>query len=167
MAEQMVQIRSVKNYFNEFIVKGLEGKTKVQEVDLIDIKAKILKAFQQELYGQIIFKLGPEAAEMKPDDLADLEGVQNILQQTFRKWRRLCILCSEHGLGSFFQLEDLQDAIKDGPTAVPDIEEEDVTDKLDEILPPGEEPVYLNGGVKIEEEPSENVDEDIGQETSV
>lgn len=142
---EMVQIRSVKQYFNEFIVTGLKGKTKVQEVDLIDIKAKILKAFQQELFGQIVFKLGPEAAEMKPDDLADMDGVQNILQQTFRKWRRLCILCSEHGLGSFFRLEDLQDALKDGPgstVTVPDLEE-DVTDKLDEVLPPGEEPVYL------------------------
>ena len=145
MSSEMVQIRSVKHYFNEFIVKGLKGKTNIQEVDLIDIKAKILHAFQQELYGQIIFKLGPEAAEMKPDDLAEMDGIQNILQQTFRKWRRLCILCSEHGLGNFFRLEDLQDALKDGPgssVTVPDLEE-DVTEKLDEILPPGEEPVYL------------------------
>ena len=34
----MVQIRSVKQYFNEFIVNGLKGKEKVQEIDLIDIK---------------------------------------------------------------------------------------------------------------------------------
>lgn len=146
MSEEMLPIRSVKHYFNEFVVESLKNKTNIQEVDLIEIKAKVLKAFQQELYGQIIFKFGPEAAEMSPDDLADMEGIQNILQQTFRKWRRLCILCSEHGLGSFFQLHDLQDVLKDGPKAdvtVPD-SEEDVTDKLNDILPEGEEPVYLN-----------------------
>ena len=157
MSAEMVTIRSVKNYFNEFIVDGLKGKTKVQEVDLIDIKAKILQAFQQELYGQIVFKLGPEAAEMKPDDLADMDGIQNILQQTFRKWRRLCILCSEHGLGNFFRLEDLQDVLKDGPNTVkvPDLEE-DVTDKLDEILPPGEEPVYLEKEEPANDQPDSN-----------
>ena len=133
MSQEMLPIRSVKHYFNEFIVEGLKDKKSIQEIDLIDVKAKILKAFQQELYGQIIFKLGPAAADMKPDDLANLDGIQNILQQTFRKWRRLCILCSEKGLDNFFQLEDLQEALKDGPNTtvtVPDLEE-DVTDKLD------------------------------------
>lgn len=168
MSQEMLPIRSVKHYFNEFIVKGLKGKTKVQEVDMIDIKAKILKAFQQELYGQLIFKLGPEAAEMKPDDLADMEGVQNILQQTFRKWRRLCILCSEHGLGSFFQLEDLQDALRDGPNTnvtVPDLEE-DVTDKLDEILPEGEKPVYLNEQVETANEIPNTADNEVENGTT-
>lgn len=163
---EMVQIRSVKNYFNEFIVNGLKGKTSVQEVDLIDIKAKLLKAFQQELYGQIVFKLGPEAADMKPDDLADMEGIQNILQQTFRKWRRLCILCSEHGLGNFFHLEDLQDALKDGPgsaVVVPGLEE-DVTDKLEEILPPDEKPVYLEKEVANEGEGMDQPNDDAASE---
>ena len=161
MAEQMVTVRSVKQYFNEFIAKPFDGK-QLKDADIIDAKAKILKAFQQELYGQIVFKLGPEAAEMKPDDLADLSGVQGILQQTFRKWRRLCILCSEQGFGNYFQLEDLQDALKDGPTTVvtPDLEE-DVTDKLDEILPPGEKPVILNGGVKIVDKIPDETDNEV------
>ena len=161
MSQEMLTIRSVKQYFNEFIVGGLKDKTNIQEIDLINIKAQVLKAFQQELFGQIVFKYGPEAAEMSPDELSDMQGIQNILQQTFRKWRRFCILCSEKGLGNFFQLEDLQDALKDGPNTnvnVPDLEE-DVTDKLDEILPEGEKPVYLNGGVKIADEvPSEMAD---------
>ena len=156
----MVVIHSVKEYFN-MIAKELNALPKIQEVDLINIKAKIIRLFQQELYGQIIFKFGPEAAEMKPDDLADLEGIQNILQQTFRKWRRLCILLSEHGLGNFFRLDDLKEALKDGPNAdvnVPDLEE-DVTDKLDEILPPGEKPVIMkeneDGSIEPVEESSD------------
>ena len=152
---EMVQIRSDKQYFNEFIVKPLQerGSDKLTEVDLIPIKNNLLRAFQQELYGQIVFKLGPEAAEMKPDDLADLDGIHNILQQTVRKWRRLCILCGETGLGNWLQLTDLKDAIKDGPSEVhlPN-PEEDVTDKLDEILPPGEEPVYLEKEVQNDSE---------------
>lgn len=163
MAEQMVQIRSVKQYFNDFIAGPINRNELNSESGLIDVKAKLLKAFQQELYGQIVFKLGPEAAEMKPDDLADLSGIQNILQQTFRKWRRLCILCSENGLGNYFQLEDLQDALKDGPNAnvtVPDLEE-DVTDKLDEILPPGEKPVYLE---QNEAKDNENPKTDLGED---
>jgi len=166
---EMLPIRSVKHYYNEFIVEELKDVSKVEEIDLIRIKTKLLKAFQQELYGQIVFKLGEKAADMAPDELASLDGIQNILQQTFRKWRRLCILCSEKGLGNYFRLEDLQDALKDGPNTnitVPD-PEEDVTDKLDEILPPGEDPVYLNEEAAIEEpanETAEQAEEDISDE---
>ena len=149
---EMVQIRNVKQYFNDFVVKGLEGKEKVNQVDLIPIKNAILDAFRKEIFGQIIFKLGPEAATMSKDEMANIDFVNNILVQTFRKWRRLCILCSEYGLGGFFQLEDLQHALDDESeieedpeevVEIPDIEE-DVTDQLEE------EPVYLNGGVTVE-----------------
>lgn len=132
MSSEMVPIRSVKQYFNEFIVKGLEGKTKVQEIDMIDIRAKILDSFRREVFGQIIFKIGPEAAEMTTDDLADLEPVHNILVQAFRKWRRFCILCSEHGLGSFFRLDDLKNILEDQSSVmVPDMEV-DVTGEVPE-----------------------------------
>ena len=167
MAEQRVAIRSVKQYFNEFISQPFNGQ-KLRDADIIDAKAKILKAFQQELYGRIILKLGPEAAEMKPDDLADIDSVKTILQDVFRRWRRLCILCSEQGFGNYFHLEDLKEALKDGPTTVstPDVEE-DVTDKLDDILPPGEKPVILNGGVQIVDKiPSETDNEVENGETA-
>ena len=142
---EMVQIRSVKQYFNDYVVKGLEGKEKVNQVDLIPIKNAILDAFRKEIFGQIVFKLGDEAKTMTKDDLAKLDYVSNILTQSFRKWRRLCILCSEYGLGSFFQLEDLQRALDDESSVEEDPEEvvtlpdseEDVTDQLEE------EPVYL------------------------
>ena len=149
---QMVQIRSVKQYFNEFIVEGLKDKTKVQEVDMITIKQQILDNFRKEVFGQIIFKLGPEAAEMTTNDLADLEPVKNILTQTFRKWRRFCILCTEHGLGQFFQLEDLKNILEDQNTVtVPDMEV-DVTGEVpegtvimdEETMQPVEKPVEEN-----------------------
>lgn len=158
---EMLPIRSVKHYFNEFLVEGLKGKTSVQEIDILSIKGKILDAFRKEIFGQIVFKLGPETMEMELDDLADMEGIQNILENGFRKWRRFCILCNENGLGTYFHLEDLKDSLEqrimkepDPDVVVPDVEE-DVTDKLNEILPEGEEPVYLNGGVQILPEEAE------------
>lgn len=142
MAE-MIQIRTVKQYFNEFIVEGLKGKEKAGPTDLIPIKQNILKEFKKEIFGQIHFKLGKKATSLTPDELAGLEIVNNILKQSFRKWKRLCILCSEYGLGSFFQLEDLRQTLDEesepDPEEVvelPDMEE-DVTDQLTE------EPVYL------------------------
>jgi hypothetical protein len=127
----MVQIRSVKHYFNEFIVEGLKGKTNIQEIDLIGIKQKILTAFRNEVFGQIRFKYGDKVTDMSMDDISNLDGIHNILEQTFRKWRRLCMLCSEHGLGNFFQLEDLKNILEDQSTVqVPDPEEVDVTDEV-------------------------------------
>ena len=162
---EMVQVPSVKQYFNTYIVEGLKGKDKVQEMDLLKIKAQVLDAFRKELFGQIVFKLGPEAATMSRDELAKIDKVHNILVQTFRKWKRLCILCSEHGLGNYFQLEDLQKVLEEdepdpkevvtlpddsnSPTVVgipPDVGM-DVTGELVN----GESPVILNGGVSIRE----------------
>lgn len=142
MAE-MIQIRTIKQYFNEFVVEGLKGKEKVGPTDLIPIKQNILNAFKKEIFERIDFKLGDKAKTMSRDDLAELEAVKNILTQSFRRWKRLCILCSEYGLGSFFQLEDLQQVLNDENEPDPEevIElpntEEDVTDQLTE------EPVYL------------------------
>ena len=104
----MVQIRSVKQYFNDFIVKELKGKEKVDQTDLIPIKAAILKEFKNEVFGQIYFKLGDEAKTMSRDDLAKIDAVHNILHQEVRKWKRFCVLCSEYGLGTFFGLRDLE-----------------------------------------------------------
>ena len=130
---EMVPIRSVKHYFNEFIVQNLKGKEKIRSEDLTIIKSQILDAFRKEVFGQIIFKFGPECAEMSTEDLADLNGVQNILQQAFRKWRRFCMLCGEYGLGSYFQLEDLKHILEDQTTAhIPDPEEVDVTGQIPE-----------------------------------
>jgi len=141
---EMVQIRSVKQYFNDYIVAGLKDVEKPTELDLIRVKNQMLDAFRREIFGQIAFKLGPEAATMSRDDLAKIDTVNNILKQSFRKWRRICILCGEAGLGSFFQLDDLKDVLNDesdnAPDAVilPEDEGEDVTDQTD-----GTE-VYLN-----------------------
>ena len=107
MAE-IVRIRSVKNYWNEFIVNGL-GKGEKRNV----VKSQLLDEFRKEIFGQVVFKLGPEAANMTRDEIAGLDGIQNILHNSFRKWRRLCILCADHNISGFISLEDLKDALLD------------------------------------------------------
>jgi hypothetical protein len=97
---------------------------------------------------------------MSTEDLADLNGVQNILQQAFRKWRRFCMLCSEYGLGSYFQLEDLKRILEDQTTVqVADPEEVDVTGQIpadtvivdEETLEPVTEEASTDGNEDIQD----------------
>ena len=112
MAE-MVRIRSVKQFFNTFIAEPAQ-KNGVQWLSRHsdEVKAQLIDAFRKEIFGQIVFKFGPRAKDMSRDELANLDGIQNILQQSFRKWRRLCILCGESGI-PFISLEDLEEALKE------------------------------------------------------
>ena len=144
-----IQIRSVKQYFNDFIVEGLKNNQNISQSDILMIKNQILDAFRKEIFEQIAFKLGPEAANKNRDELAALDTVQNILKNEFRKWKRLCIVCSEHGMGGLFNLEDLRrvlDEQEDDPQEIVygDDPGEDVTEKMAEVLPEGEQPVYLD-----------------------
>lgn len=143
-----IQIRSVKQYFNDFLVEGLKKRKNVTQSDVLMIKHQMLDAFRKEIFEQITDKIGIEAQNMSRDDLAVMEPVQNILKNSFRKWRRLCILCSEHGLGGLFNLEDLRQVLDDDEKDPHEIiygedPGEDVTDKIAEVLPDGEAPVYL------------------------
>lgn len=134
---EMVQIRSVKQYFNEFIVSGLKGLAKITQFDLARVKQQLLDAFRKELFDQLVFKYGAETLQKPKDEWAAMDGIQNILTNLFRKWRRLCILCSEQGL-NFLNLEDLRDVLTaeeapDGSVAAIDTsDEEDVTGQIPE-----------------------------------
>lgn len=108
MATEMVRIRSVKQYWNDIIWEGFKNGLKKDA-----IKSNLLDEFRREIFGQVAFKLGPEAATMSRDELANLDGIQNILHNSFRKWRRLCIVCTDAGIRGFIQLEDLKDALLD------------------------------------------------------
>lgn len=105
---EMVPIRSVKQYWNDYIVNGL-GKGVRKEI----VKGQLLDSFQKEVFGQVAFKLGVNTATMDREDLAQLDGIQNILHNSFRKWRRLCILCMENGIRNFIQLEDLKHILEE------------------------------------------------------
>lgn len=124
---QMIQIRSVKQYFNEFIYENRDDLQ--QALRRAQIKMQLLDAFRKEIFGQITMKLGQDATNVSREELANLGFVSNILTNGFRKWRRLCILCSEAGLGNWLSLEDLrqileEDEAPDGHTGASIAEEE-------------------------------------------
>lgn len=90
MSEQMVTIRSVKGYIKEFGIEAI-GK-KHADPDLV--KQQILDAFQKEIFGQLTLKFGdPEllAFDIEAVDPETKRQVDNILSNSVRKWKRLCI----------------------------------------------------------------------------
>ena len=90
MAEQMVPIRSVKGYIKEFAIEAI-GK-KHADPDLV--KQQILDAFHKEIFGQLMMKFGdPEllAIDVSAVDPETKRQVDNILSNSVRKWKRLCI----------------------------------------------------------------------------
>lgn len=95
MAEQMVSIRSVKGYIKEFGIEAI-GK---QHADPSLVKQQILDAFQKEIFGQLMMKFGdPEllAFDMSAVDPETKRQVDNILSNSVRKWKRLCIEFSKY-----------------------------------------------------------------------
>lgn len=108
---ERVEIPSLKQIFNRYIAEpSQENGTHWLANHQDDIKAQLLEEFRREIFGQVVFKLGPEAATMSRDQLASLDGIHSILEQAFRRWRRLCIMCGEVGL-HFISLEDLSNAL--------------------------------------------------------
>ena len=90
MSEHMVTIRSVKGYLKEFAIEAI-GK---QKADPQLVKQQILDAFQKEIFGQLTMKFGdPEllAKDIQNVDPETKRQVDNILSNSVRKWKRLCI----------------------------------------------------------------------------
>lgn len=110
MSEQVI-IRSVKQYFNEFIYENRSVMN--NPLDRARIKLQLLDAFRKEVFEQIVLKLGPEAANVSRDELASIEFVSNILKNAFRKWRRLCMLATDAGLVNWLSLEDLKQILEE------------------------------------------------------
>ena len=95
MAEQFVRIRSVKEYFKEFAVEAI-GKKKTSP-DLV--RDQLLDSFRREIFDQLTLKfkdpyiLAKDASQIDDDTK---EKVNNIISNTVRKWKRLCIEFSKY-----------------------------------------------------------------------
>lgn len=95
MAEQFIPVRSVKGYFKEFCVEALVKKKGDRNL----IKNQLIAAFKDELFNQFSMKLGDPQILAKDDSLVDPETkqkVDNILSNTVRKWKRLCVECQKY-----------------------------------------------------------------------
>lgn len=90
MAAYLVPIRSVKGYLKEFGFEAIGRQHAKPEI----VKEQILDAFQKEVFGQLTMKFHDPAiltkteAEVSPETKAQID---NILNNSNRKWKRLCI----------------------------------------------------------------------------
>lgn len=90
MADEMVPIRSVKQYIREFIYEGMYKNHARAEL----VHDQLLDAFQKEIFGQLMFRFKDVDILSKPDEEvneATREQIRHILDNANRKWRRLCI----------------------------------------------------------------------------
>lgn len=90
MAETFYPVRSVKGYFKEFAVEAIGNKHADPDI----VKHQILDAFQKEIFNQLTSKFGDPALLAKDISSIDPETkrqVDNILSNSVRKWKRLCI----------------------------------------------------------------------------
>lgn len=95
MAAEMVKIRSVKQYLREF---GYEAIVKEHQDPKL-VKEQILDAFEKEVFGQIVFRFhDPAVLSRSPENVDEKtrEGLRHILEQTNRKYKRLCIEFSKY-----------------------------------------------------------------------
>ncbi len=129
MAEQMVPIRSVKGYIKEFAIEAI-GK-KHADPDLV--RQQILDAFHKEIFGQLMMKFGdPEllAFDISAVDPETKRQVDNILSNSVRKWKRLCIEFSKYKeTYNLIQPSDLmvtlEEIVKEQAEGYSDTDEED------------------------------------------
>ena len=95
MSEVFVPVRSVKQYFKEYGVDAI-GK-KHADPDLV--KQQILDAFQKEIFGQLTMRFGDPnllAKDISSVDPETKRQVDNILSNSVRKWKRLCMVFAEY-----------------------------------------------------------------------
>lgn len=95
MAETFYPIRSVKGYFQEFGVEAI-GKKKMDR-DLV--RNQIIDSFKKEIFGQFMIHLGdPQllAKDVSEMDEKTKTKANNILSNSIRKWKRLCIVFQQY-----------------------------------------------------------------------
>ena len=90
MAAYLVPIRSVKGYLKEFGFEAIGKHHAKPEI----VKEQILDAFQKEVFGQLTMKFHNPAILAEDEANVDPETkrqIDNILANSMRKWKRLCI----------------------------------------------------------------------------
>lgn len=144
MAETMVPVRSVKQYFKEFGVNGI-GKG----ADRTEIHDAILDAFKKEVFGQITLRYHDAAILSRPEETIDEAtriGVRNILDQENRKWKRLCTEFSKYKeTFSLIAPNELMESLKD-VVKIQESERENPGETPVDMVPEASEPIIIGEG---------------------
>ena len=88
MAWEMVQIKSWKHYWNDYVVKGLQDGLSTTE-----IHGRIVEEMRKEVFGQLMFRAKvSDISELEDNDVNGgiLESIRNTTRQKFNALMREC-----------------------------------------------------------------------------
>ena len=90
MAETFLPIKSVKQYLREFGYQAIVKDHQSKDV----VRAQLIDQFKKEIFNQLSVHVGDPQMLARPVEEIDqktMDKVNNILSNSVRKWRRLCI----------------------------------------------------------------------------
>lgn len=122
---EMVHIRSIKEFFNEFCVEGIGKKNLSREV----VSEQIQDAFRREVFGQLMFKFNVADVNDIPADANAKETYERIIKNSRRKYVSLRRLCQ-----NYVETKDMLPVVL---KIFPD-EEEEFESAADSVLTPVE-----------------------------
>lgn len=91
--EEMVRVRSAKEYFNEYGLNGI-GKG----ADKWMIRRQLIDAFQKEMFGLITIRMRKDIPEGVPaiGNPRAIEIIRNVTADTQKKWVKLCNMFAQY-----------------------------------------------------------------------
>lgn len=85
--EEMVRVRSAKEYFNEYALNGI-GKG----ADKWMIRRQLIDAFQKEMFGLITIRIRKDI----PEGVPAIGIIRNVTSDTQKKWVKLCNMFAQY-----------------------------------------------------------------------
>ena len=90
MAEQFIPIMSVKQYFKKYAIDAIGKKNADKKL----VRSQLIDSFHKEIFAQLAMKFNDP--EMLARDISEIDPetkrkVDNILSNSVRKWKRLCM----------------------------------------------------------------------------
>ena len=87
--EKQVVVRSVKDYWNEFILTGVR-KNRSKD----DIRKDLIDAAFEEMHGLMKFRLKVDDIRLAQHTPENERKVENVAKEMFKKWSKLCGMCA-------------------------------------------------------------------------
>ncbi len=90
MAETFILLKSVKQYLREFGYQAIVKDHQSKDI----VRAQLIDQFKKEIFGQLSVHVGDPQMLARPVEEIDqktMDKVNNILSNSIRKWKRLCI----------------------------------------------------------------------------
>lgn len=88
---QQVVVRTIDQYWKDFIVEGI-SKKEHKEVT----KKKLIEAFQTEMEGLIVMRTGCDNLNVIPKTPENKRRIDNVFKQAMHKWQMLCGRCNKY-----------------------------------------------------------------------